>query len=210
MQKQIVVLGGSFNPPTLAHEHILSDAIRQTNSEFGIFVPSSHAYVSRKMRRQTHSNQVYTEAQRYKMLNLICKGKDYLKIDTCEYGDDGRGHTFETLQKIQNKYPDYKLLFVIGDDKLSIIPRWHSAKEFFQNFGFIVCCRTHNNQNTSKKFIQQHPVLKYYPDIFHFIEIIPENISSTQARKAIQEKNDDLLFQTCPAEIARYLKQICK
>jgi nicotinate (nicotinamide) nucleotide adenylyltransferase len=208
MKKTIVVLGGSFNPPTKAHEHILSDAIRQTDSAFGIFVPSSHAYVSRKMKRQRTGNQVYTEAQRYAMLSMICEGKDYLKIDTCEYGDDGRGHTFETLQKIQSKYPDYKILFVIGDDKLSIIPRWHSAKEFFQNFGFVVCCRNQHGQTTGKQFIQQHPVLKNYTNIFQFAEITPEDISSTQARLAIMQHDDTKLFQICSANVAKYLKTI--
>lgn len=210
MQKTIIVLGGSFNPPTNAHEHILTDAIRQTNSEFGIFVPSSHAYVTRKMKRQSTANQVYTEQQRYQMLNLICKGKDYLKVDTCEYGDDGRGHTFETLQKIQAKYPAYKILFLVGDDKLSILPRWHSANEFFQKFGFVVCYRTHKEEKAGIQFIQNHPVLKHYTDIFQFAEITPENISSTQARMAVHQNNDDLLFRTCPTEVAKYLKQLQK
>ena len=50
MQK-IVVMGGSFNPPTIAHQRLLLGAVKELGADKGIFVPSSHTYVSIKMRR---------------------------------------------------------------------------------------------------------------------------------------------------------------
>lgn len=49
MDKTIVVLGGSFNPPTKARTELLRSAVKQLGAEFGVFVPSSEAYVERKM-----------------------------------------------------------------------------------------------------------------------------------------------------------------
>ena len=61
MEKRIVVLGGSFNPPTKAHSKLLDTAIKQTDAEFGIFVPSSDNYVTRKMSKQSGNNKVYSQ-----------------------------------------------------------------------------------------------------------------------------------------------------
>ena len=45
--KKIVVLGGSFNPPTIAHEKLMEAAMKAINADLGIFVPSSDKYVTR-------------------------------------------------------------------------------------------------------------------------------------------------------------------
>ena len=53
--KKIVVMGGSFNPPTLAHEKLMEAAVNAIGADLGIFVPSSDKYVTRKMNRCTQS-----------------------------------------------------------------------------------------------------------------------------------------------------------
>ena len=47
----IIVMGGSFNPPTVAHLRLMQAALNQLpessgTENRGIFVPSSDAYVS--------------------------------------------------------------------------------------------------------------------------------------------------------------------
>ena len=49
--KKIVVLGGSFNPPTIAHEKLMEASMKAINADLGIFVPSSDKYVTRKMKK---------------------------------------------------------------------------------------------------------------------------------------------------------------
>ena len=49
--RKIIVMGGSFNPPTIAHQRLLLGAVKELGADMGIFVPSSHTYVSIKMRR---------------------------------------------------------------------------------------------------------------------------------------------------------------
>ena len=192
MEKRIVVLGGSFNPPTKAHSKLLDTAIKQTDAEFGIFVPSSDNYVTRKMSKQNGNNKVYSQQTRLDMLNEICKENEKFVVDTCEYDDDGRGHTYDTLCKIQEKYPDYKIMFVIGADKLTIVPKWHNSKEFFERFEFVVTRREDIN---IEDVIKNTPALVNYRNIFHEITVTDaiSDISSTSARKAIDKKDFDAL-----------------
>lgn len=67
-EKHIVVLGGSFNPPTTAHQKIMEHAMIAASADTGIFVPSSDAYVTRKMSKAKTDNQVYPENERAAML----------------------------------------------------------------------------------------------------------------------------------------------
>jgi nicotinic acid mononucleotide adenylyltransferase len=48
--EKIVVMGGSFNPPTIAHYKLMKDAMQVVKADLGYFVPVSDAYLKRKMR----------------------------------------------------------------------------------------------------------------------------------------------------------------
>ena len=50
MTEKIIVMRGSFNPPTIAHRTLLLAVVDALRARAGLFVPSSDAYVSRKMR----------------------------------------------------------------------------------------------------------------------------------------------------------------
>lgn len=126
MEKQrIVVLGGSFNPPTKAHVAILEQTVQALNATKGLFVPSSHAYVHRKANRQ-HPNLLYSEQQRLELLDIICHYHPTLRVLTHEYGDDGRGHTYESLCHIQKRYPNAEIWFILGKAWMAMVnPRLH-------------------------------------------------------------------------------------
>ena len=49
MEQVYIVMGGSFNPPTLAHQRLLSGVVEKTGAAKGIFLPSCHSYVAKKM-----------------------------------------------------------------------------------------------------------------------------------------------------------------
>ena len=69
--KRMVVMGGSFNPPTLAHFKLMREAIDAIDGWRGVFVPVSDAYLKRKMRR-CHPPVVLSPAMRIKMLQSMC------------------------------------------------------------------------------------------------------------------------------------------
>lgn len=48
---KIVVMGGSFNPPTIAHLKMMRSALNQLGAEKDFFVPTADKSVRRKMRR---------------------------------------------------------------------------------------------------------------------------------------------------------------
>lgn len=189
MSKQkIVVLGGSFNPPTVAHQQLLSTAMHTLQADMGLFVPSSDAYVTRKMSRQKDP-MVFSEENRVKMLEMLCKSK--MSVDASELGDDGRGHTYDTLVKIQKKYPNAEIIFLIGADKLHILPKWHNRDSLLKQFYFGIATRNENGcEGAIKNTIKYTPKLAAYADHFTVIPTTDDmsDISSTKARQYIAQK----------------------
>ena len=68
--KRIVVMGGSFNPPTLAHYKLMKEAIDALDADIGFFVPVSDAYLRRKM-RHSHPPVVLSPELRVKIYNSL-------------------------------------------------------------------------------------------------------------------------------------------
>ena len=72
--RKAVVMGGSFNPPTLAHYMLMKEALDALEADFGFFVPVSDAYLKRKM-RDSHPPVVLSPDLRVRMEEWSCVRK---------------------------------------------------------------------------------------------------------------------------------------
>lgn len=193
-----VALGGSFNPPTLAHRdlalHASDHVARLTGRDAApALIPSSDAYVRRKMSKQLDHGYLFSENARRDMLIALMSGRK-ADIDTLEYGDDGRGHTYRTMRRLQDADPECEYMFLMGADKLRILPKWHDIEAFLAEFMFVVTAR---DGDSAKSLIARDPLLSRYAGSFI---VIPEltgpnsSLSSTDARRTMGESvyMDDL------------------
>ena len=205
-ERRIVVMGGSFNPPTLAHYRLMAEAVEASGAEKGIFVPSNHEYVEKKMQRQRQKNLVLSEETRLAMLQAMCKDDGRMTVDTCEYGRISRAKTYETMETIQEKYSDAVLYFVAGGDKLSVIPRWHKAEAFLEQFRILVVTREGMNPEA---MIGGNPFLCSHAGSFALLQKPEgvEGISSTSVRKLLQEGDSEGAKQVHPQVWEMLLKE---
>lgn len=183
--KKIAILGGSFNPPTLAHLRLMLGALDAIHGDIGLFVPSSQDYVARKMKKSGRKNEVIAEQSRLQMLSLMSKEDPRLRTDSLEFGRDGKGRTFETMEAIQEKYPSAELWFILGGDKLAVFPRWHRVEEFLQRFHILVVTR---DGAMPENDWQENPLLRQYRHRFQ-VMIQPEGtegISSSRVRELLR------------------------
>lgn len=152
----VLVLGGSFNPVTIAHVALMAHALDKTGAGTGVFVPSSENYVGRKVKK-TRAPYLLSEGVRADMLRQAIKADDRMDINLCEYGDDGRGHSYRTMRAIQTCYPGRPCWFMIGADNLRILPRWHDIERFLAEFHFLILSRGDVDIQAT---IQMSPILK--------------------------------------------------
>ena len=48
MYNKVIVMGGSFNPPTIAHHRLLLGAVKELGADTGVFVPSAQIMSKQK------------------------------------------------------------------------------------------------------------------------------------------------------------------
>lgn len=188
-------MGGSFNPPTIAHLALMKAAIDGIGANQGIFVPSNHAYVKRKMSKTDSPEAVFSEEDRLQMLCAMCGDDEQLSADPLEYTYKKRnGNSLATMDAIQEKNPGAELYFLFGGDKLKTFTKWKTFDEFVQKYRIIVFKR---EENDPEKEINKIAALREHRDAF---VILPaptgiENISSTMVRErlALGESVEDYL-----------------
>ena len=108
-------MGGSFNPPTLAHYKLMKAAVDALDADIGFFVPVSDAYLKRKM-SHSHSPVVLSPELRVSMLYAMCAEDHRMEVCEKEIGTI-EARTMPTLIALQEDFPDAELHFVMEADK---------------------------------------------------------------------------------------------
>ena len=71
-REKIIVMGGSFHPPTIAHFKLLQAAADAVGADKAIFAPVSGKYIERKLKRSEPSCKLMTDELRIQMLEAVC------------------------------------------------------------------------------------------------------------------------------------------
>ena len=183
MNQKIVVMGGSFNPPTIAHQKLMLAALNALGADMGIYVPSSYEYVKKKMEKAGRPDEVLDRDIRYRMLCSMANDDPRLIVDDYEYDLPVKSRTFDTMLHLREKYPDSELFFLAGGDKLDIFPRWYKIKDFLEQFHIIV---TNREDYDAEAAIAENPFLNLHRDRFEVIDY-PTGIGHISS-SAVREK----------------------
>ncbi|MCH5187032.1 MAG: DUF1768 domain-containing protein [Oscillospiraceae bacterium] len=204
--KKIAVLGGSFNPPTIAHLKLLQSAMSAIDADKGIFLPAPDAYVRRKLAKAGYKNETLSENVRLNMLAAMAEGDSRIEIEDYEMHRTEKGFTYESLEYIQNKNPGAEVYFIMGSDKLHIIPRWHRADEFMRRFFILTASRMGED---IAELISENEFLTAHRESFVPFEA-PEDIasiSSSEFRRRLRE-NDQTAKSFIHPEVWNIMNQI--
>ena len=156
-KNRIVVMGGSFNPPTAAHYKLMKRAVDALEADIGFFVPVSDAYQKRKM-RHSHPPVVLSPEMRIKMLGSMCSDDDRLQVCEKEIGTI-EPRTMPTLQALQEDFPDAELYFVMGADKFDLLASLTKKREFLDAFKVVLFSR---ENDTLEHTLKSSEVLSHY------------------------------------------------
>lgn len=172
---KILIFGGSFNPPTLAHEAIIAKCLKMPEFDQVWVMPSG----SRSDKHITTSAK-----HRLTMLNIV-KAERFLDsprllISDFELALPQPNTTYATVKKLKLSYPNDDFWFVFGGDAYRFMPSWPHGKELQKTLQIIVVSDTK----------AQHPTIQ-----------LPKNlsaISSTEVRgsaKALQSQVSPVVAQ---------------
>ena len=185
MTNRIAVYGGRFNPPTIAHLRLMQAGMDAIDACAGIFVPTSHEYVVKKMRKQRCPQDVLSESLRVEMLESFKEQDSRIVVSQLRLLRDDISFEYDMLDALQQDYPDSELYFIVGSDKLYPLPRWYRVNELLARFHVLVARRA---EDSIEKIKEVKPYLAEHWDAFTVFDA-PEEIgfiSSTLFRERLK------------------------
>ena len=180
-EKSIVVMGGSFNPPTIAHLRIMQKALEAVSAERGFFVPVSSPYLKRKMVKAGQSHLCLPDDLRIRMLKAMAESDGRIQIDTGEMKEPF-AITSRTMERIRQAYPDAGIYFVAGADKIGLLEEFQRKWDFLTKYGVIIFSR---NGGRLLEEIVKHELLNAFQSSIVMVDppADAENVSSTRIRE---------------------------
>lgn len=164
-QKRIGLFGGTFDPVHLGHT-IVAEWLQFKLDLYEIhFIPNYiHPFAKR--------NDISTPKNRLHMLSLALA--DYPSFKVCQYEINKKeiSYSIDTIHYFKKKYPDVKLIYLIGGDNVEEFSSWKNSDDIFKLANVVVCNR---GIKTTKK-----------TERFEFIESPLIEISSSQIRERIK------------------------
>lgn len=125
------ILGGTFDPPHLAHLFAGEAAYRDLGLDVVTFVPAGAPW-------QKAGRNVTSAEDRWQMTVLAVAGIPYFEADDREVLRDGWTYTVDTLHSFPE---DEDLYLVLGADAARGIPTWNNAEEVLRRATIAVVPR---------------------------------------------------------------------
>ena len=174
----IGMLGGSFCPPTVAHLELSKKCVELGLCDKVVWVPVNDAYKKATNIAAKH---------RVEMVRLTLKDEENVTYSTHEQGYDKMVYTYDSLKMLQTQYPDAKIMFIAGADKLPL--KWFQREALLSEFGFIL---TNRGDIDCETIINQSLMLSKYKHNLNIINF-DSNVSSTQVREQIKTTGESNL-----------------
>jgi nicotinate-nucleotide adenylyltransferase len=116
------VFGGSFDPVHHGHLIAADRAAEALGLETVLFVPCARQPLKA-------GGSVATGKQRCEMLRIAVQGHPRYALETMELDRDGPSYTVDTLRALKQRWPDDRLVLILGADAAAELPRWRAADE---------------------------------------------------------------------------------
>lgn len=125
------ILGGTFDPPHLAHLVAGEAAFRNLGVDVVTFIPAGAPW-------QKADRDVTAAPHRWEMTRLATDGVEYFEADDREVHRDGWTYTIDTVESFP---PDDDLILVLGSDAAARMRTWESAERLLERVRVAVAER---------------------------------------------------------------------
>jgi nicotinate-nucleotide adenylyltransferase len=205
-KKKIGVFGGSFDPPTLAHEKIGQLFLEKIELDEVRFVPV--------FKNPIKQNYPINSEHRLNMLSMIVGSCDKFSLSDIELQSDYEydmnyalipsertpSYTYNTLRMFKENEHQAEFIFLGGSDILSKFYQWHKAESLLKEFNIGIAVRAPHNQSSTLS-----PIKPSDRKRITVIEHSTPQISSTDVRKFIQDKEFDKARKLLREDVFEYI-----
>jgi nicotinate-nucleotide adenylyltransferase len=186
-QKQIGIMGGTFDPIHCGHLLAAEQAREQMQLDEIWFMPA---------RVPPHKERAGISAQehRLRMVQLAVADHPAFRVTEVELLRDGPSYTYDTMCQLMAQFPEHRFSFIVGGDMVEMLPKWYRFEELVRMVRFIGLGRPGANYDEAAA-----------SSYVTFVEMPAWELSSTLIRqKAAAGKS---LRYLVPAAVEHYIRE---
>jgi nicotinate-nucleotide adenylyltransferase len=169
------ILGGTFNPPHLAHLVCAQEAHRELGLDRVLFIPASippHKPVEHEPGPE----------HRLQMCRLAVGGDDRFAVSDMELKRDGPSYTVDTLGLLSESAPNDELVLILGGDIAAGLPEWHRPERVLELATVAIAKR----RGTPRGRVERALQTLRGGDRARFFQMPRIGISSTMVRRRVR------------------------
>jgi nicotinate-nucleotide adenylyltransferase len=132
--RKIAIYGGTFDPIHHAHLILAREAREELGFEKVIFVPAAVSPFKDAPAAPAET--------RLRMLTVALDNEEGFVVDDCDLRRPPPSYTFDTVTDIRNREGIAELYYLIGEDNVEGLSRWHRFNELQKLVQFVVLDRS--------------------------------------------------------------------
>jgi nicotinate-nucleotide adenylyltransferase len=133
--KKIGIYGGTFDP--IHHAHLI--LAREAREQLGLM---EVRFVLAAQSPDKVDQQSANAEARWEMLRVAIDGEPGFAASRIELDRPAPSYTIDTVEAFHAAQPDAELFFLLGEDNLAGLPRWHRFETLRKLVRFVVLDRT--------------------------------------------------------------------
>lgn len=122
---KVGLLFGSFNPIHIGHLILANFMATNTDLDTVWLVVSPQNPFK-------PNNTLLHEFDRLQMVTLAIENNANLGVSNIEFSMPRPSYTIDTLTYLQEKYPSYEFVLIMGEDNLPLFPKWKNSERILQ------------------------------------------------------------------------------
>lgn len=182
-------MGGTFDPIHVGHLIIATYAMDQLDLDQIWFLPTGNP---------PHKTFKKTPKEiRRDMVALATRQEENMSVCSYEVNQEKTTYTYETMQYLQESYPEDDFVFLMGTDSLETISSWYRYRELLRMVPMGVAYRDPDARARLNEVVK-----RYQKDgaLIDWIEMPIIEISSTEIRKRVSENKSIRFLVPDPVE----------
>ena len=183
--------GGSFDPIHEGHLSVALATIKKFELQKVLLCPAYFAPLRTKQ-------PFFSSKDRLAMVEAVSQMHSPLELFDGEILSEKTCYTYDTLREVNNKFEDYEVFLMIGDDQYDKFEKWKFHQNILKEFQIIVFNR--NNIANDKDFSKKFPTSGV-----HRLENSLFPHSSTEIRKRIETGKD--ISHLIPSPVYSHMKE---
>ena len=162
---RIGLLGGTFDPPHIAHLIAAERAIDAIALDKVLFIPAA-------VPPHKSEAKISSVEDRLAMLRLATHDNPKFEISTIELDRPGPSYTIDTLRQLKQQSPSDNFVLLIGTDQFQQFDSWREPDQILSLAEIVVVARSSSQQRR---------------DGFRFFDMPLIDISATEIRQRVRD-----------------------